>query len=113
MLTSLTTLLVVGVLYAFGGAGVHGFSFALLIGVVVGTYSSVGIATPLLFRPQLCKAVVAVIVALTLIGVTFLATDNTIVELVVIGIIVVASVWLIVRIKGAPAYAPAGRPAAA
>lgn len=48
VLTSSTTLLAVGMLYVFGGAGVHGFAFAMLIGVLVGTYSSVAIASPVL-----------------------------------------------------------------
>ncbi len=48
VLTSGTTLLAVGMLYTFGGAGVHGFAFAMLIGVLVGTYSSVAIASPVL-----------------------------------------------------------------
>ena len=46
MVTSLTTLIVVVVLLIFGGAVLRGFSFALLIGVLVGTYSSVFIASP-------------------------------------------------------------------
>jgi SecD/SecF fusion protein len=48
VLTSGTTLLAVGMLYVFGGAGVHGFAFAMLVGVLVGTYSSVAIASPIL-----------------------------------------------------------------
>ncbi len=48
VLTSGTTLLAVGILYVFGGPGVHGFAFAMLIGVMVGTYSSVAIAAPIL-----------------------------------------------------------------
>jgi len=48
MLTSFTTLLAVGMLYIFGGEGIRGFAFALLIGVMVGTYSSLAIACPLL-----------------------------------------------------------------
>ncbi len=48
VLTSGTTLLAVGMLYVFGGAGVHGFAFAMIIGVLVGTYSSVAIASPVL-----------------------------------------------------------------
>ena len=36
------------VLFAFGGGSIKGFSFALLIGVIVGTYSSIFIATPIL-----------------------------------------------------------------
>jgi SecD/SecF fusion protein len=46
LLTSLTTFIVVGILYAFGGEGIHGFAFALLIGVIVGTYSSIFVASP-------------------------------------------------------------------
>jgi len=45
-ITSLTTLLVVLILFLFGGSGISGFAFALLIGILVGTYSSIFIATP-------------------------------------------------------------------
>ena len=48
VLTSGTTLLAVGTLYLLGGPGVHGFAFAMLIGVFVGTYSSFAVAAPLL-----------------------------------------------------------------
>ena len=48
LLTSVTTLLAVGTLYVFGGDGVRGFAFALIIGVFVGTYSSIAVASPLL-----------------------------------------------------------------
>jgi SecD/SecF fusion protein len=48
LLTSLTTLIVVVLLYWFGGEGIHAFAFALVIGVVVGTYSSIFIASPIL-----------------------------------------------------------------
>lgn len=47
VITSLTTLVVVLVLLIFGGAVLRGFSFALVIGVLVGTYSSVFIASPI------------------------------------------------------------------
>lgn len=47
LITSATTLIVVLVLLVFGGEVLRGFSFALLIGVVVGTYSSIFIATPI------------------------------------------------------------------
>ena len=39
LLTSLTTFFVVSILYGFGGEGIHGFAFCLLIGVIVGSYS--------------------------------------------------------------------------
>jgi preprotein translocase subunit SecF len=48
ILTSTTTLLVVLALFIFGGGVIHNFAFALLVGVVVGTYSSVFVASPLL-----------------------------------------------------------------
>ncbi len=48
LLTSLTTLIVVAILYAIGGQGIHGFAFALVVGVLVGTYSSIFIASPAL-----------------------------------------------------------------
>ena len=48
ILSSLTVFLVVGVLYIFGGEGVHLFAFVMVVGVVVGTYSSIYIASPLL-----------------------------------------------------------------
>jgi len=47
-LTSLTTFFVVMTLYLFGGEIINGFSFTLLVGVVVGTYSSIFVASPVL-----------------------------------------------------------------
>jgi SecD/SecF fusion protein len=48
ILTSLTTFIVVFILYVFGGDAIHGFAFALTIGVIVGTYSSIFVASPAL-----------------------------------------------------------------
>ncbi|UCG39520.1 MAG: protein translocase subunit SecF [bacterium] len=48
ILTSGTTLLVVVCLFFLGGEVIHDFSFALLVGIVVGTYSSIYIASPIL-----------------------------------------------------------------
>ena len=47
LITSMTTFVVVLVLFIFGGASLSSFSFALLIGIIIGTYSSVFIATPI------------------------------------------------------------------
>jgi len=47
--TSLTTLVVLLAIFIFGGDSIRGFMFALIIGVVVGTYSSLFIATPIMF----------------------------------------------------------------
>ena len=46
LLTSGTTLLVVVALLVLGGPVIHGFAFALLLGVIVGTYSSIYVASP-------------------------------------------------------------------
>ena len=47
--TSLTTLLVMLAIFLFGGDSIKGFMFALIIGVIVGTYSSLFVATPIMF----------------------------------------------------------------
>jgi SecD/SecF fusion protein len=47
LITSMTTLIVVLVLFIFGGEVLRGFSFAFFIGIVVGTYSSIFIASPI------------------------------------------------------------------
>ena len=47
-LTSLTTFFVVLSLYVFGGEIINGFSFTLLVGIIVGTYSSIFVASPVL-----------------------------------------------------------------
>jgi SecD/SecF fusion protein len=47
--TSLTTLVVLIAIFVFGGEALQGFMFAMIIGIVVGTYSSLFIATPVMF----------------------------------------------------------------
>ena len=47
--TSLTTLLVMIVIFLFGGDSIKGFMFALIVGVAVGTYSSLFVATPIMY----------------------------------------------------------------
>ena len=48
IITSMTTAFVVLILFIFGGSSITGFAFALLIGIVVGTYSSIFVATPIM-----------------------------------------------------------------
>ena len=48
LITSVTTLLALFSIYIFGGAILKGFSFAMIIGVIIGTYSSIFVATPIL-----------------------------------------------------------------
>ena len=59
-LTSLTTLLALIALYLFGGEVIRGFTAGLIWGVVIGTYSSIGIAAPLLVYFGLRRSDVAV-----------------------------------------------------
>ncbi|MDO6598192.1 protein translocase subunit SecDF [Oceanihabitans sp. 2_MG-2023] len=47
--TSLTTLVVLLAIFIFGGDSIRGFMFALIVGVIVGTYSSLFIATPIMY----------------------------------------------------------------
>jgi SecD/SecF fusion protein len=47
--TSLSTFFVLLMIFLFGGEVIRGFTFAMLIGVVVGTYSSLFIATPVVY----------------------------------------------------------------
>jgi len=49
IITSLTTLMVIVCLFLFGGVVIHDFAFALMIGVIVGTYSSVFVASPIVY----------------------------------------------------------------
>ncbi len=56
LLTSVTTLVAVAIMYAEGGSGIRPFTFCLLIGLLVGTYSSVAIAAPLVVRSEKAAA---------------------------------------------------------
>ena len=46
IITSITTFFVVLILFIFGGEVIHTFSFAMIIGVLIGTYSSIFVASP-------------------------------------------------------------------
>ncbi len=48
ILTSFTTFIVVLIMYIFGGQGLRGFTFAIGLGIIVGTYSSIAVAAPIL-----------------------------------------------------------------
>lgn len=49
LLTALSTFMVVVILYCFGGSGIHGFAFSMIVGVITGCYSTVYIANPVLY----------------------------------------------------------------
>lgn len=48
ILTGLTTMFVLIILYVWGGKGIHGFSYTLFVGMIVGTFSSIYVASPIL-----------------------------------------------------------------
>ncbi len=56
LITSFTTMIVVLILFIFGGEILRGFSYALLVGILVGTYSSVFIASPAVIDLETRKA---------------------------------------------------------
>ncbi|MFQ5685729.1 MAG: protein translocase subunit SecD [Candidatus Scalindua sp.] len=62
ILTSLTTFGVVFALYLVGGTAIHGFAFVMMVGVVVGTYSSIFIASPILHDWEFVKKVFKIII---------------------------------------------------
>jgi len=49
LMTSITTFIVALALYVFGGESIHGFAFVMVVGSVVGTYSTIFVATPILY----------------------------------------------------------------
>ncbi|WP_191603099.1 protein translocase subunit SecF [Marinomonas algicola] len=55
LITSLTTMFTLLVLFFFGGEAIHSFAFALLVGVIIGTYSSVFVAANLLIAQNLTR----------------------------------------------------------
>ena len=56
IITSLTTLIVVTILFFFGGEVLRSFAFALIVGILIGTYSSIFVACPFVVEWQLKKA---------------------------------------------------------
>jgi SecD/SecF fusion protein len=55
--TSLTMIMVLLIMFIFGGESIRGFIFAMLIGIIIGTYSSLFIATPVLVDTMNKKAI--------------------------------------------------------
>ncbi|MCK6485343.1 MAG: protein translocase subunit SecD [Phycisphaerae bacterium] len=48
MLTALSTMLTILIMYIWGGRGIHGFNYAMLVGIITGTYSSIFVASPIM-----------------------------------------------------------------
>lgn len=72
ILTSATTMVAVLIMYIAGGDGIHGFAFALIIGMLTGVYSTIAIATPMLNNPRAMWVVSIILAALTAIGLAWM-----------------------------------------
>ena len=97
ILTSFTVFITVFVLYVIGGKGVHGFSVAMLMGVITGTYSTVAIAVVMVYNTRILANVVWMIVALCLIGLVFLIMPGAAWRAAACGVIVIGAIVQILR----------------
>lgn len=112
ILTSFTVFIVILVLYLFGGTGVHGFAFAMIVGTISGTYSTLGIAVPLVYRPRVLLTVWILIATLLVAGLILAQDVPWTVRGVAAGAVVVFGAWRL--IKGlSRGGMPAGMPAPA
>jgi SecD/SecF fusion protein len=104
LLTSLTTFMAIVIMYIFGGPAIRGFAFAITIGLITGTYSSIGIAAPLLLRPRVLRVLVYILLALGIMGVFSMAVgglDSGRTVILIAGVVVLAGlVWAIVKETG-------------
>ncbi|NOT01412.1 MAG: protein translocase subunit SecD [Phycisphaerales bacterium] len=100
ILTGMTTLIALSTMYLFGGTGIHGFAFAMLLGVVGGTYSSITIAVPLVHRPRVLHTIVYLLVAGSVFGIFWVMVSASSVGstlLPVGGLVILAGlIWAIV-----------------
>jgi hypothetical protein len=106
-------MLAVLIMYMFGGVGIHGFSYAMICGVVVGTYSTVGVAAPLLHRPKTLNIVVFIMVALGALGIYSVAVDDimsNVAMTAIVGVVVLGGLaWAIMReLRGGRSGSAAG-----
>jgi len=69
IITSLTTLIAVLAMYLVGGSGIHGFAFAIIVGLITGTYSTLAIATPMLLNPRAMWVTTIAIITIGLLAV--------------------------------------------
>ena len=114
LLTGTTTVMVLFLMYAIGGKAVHGFSFSLLIGVLVGTYSSIAIGATLLYQPRVLHAVVVIIATLSTILVLWESTPRwPEVRWVLVGLSILAGAYVFWRMQRGPSAFAGGRPVSA
>jgi SecD/SecF fusion protein len=105
ILTSLTAFLTMLAIYIFGGSGARGFAFAMLFGIFVGTYSSIAIALPALYRPRVLNVIVACLVGVGLLAGAAMAGARG-VGLAVLGVLILAALGgaIYVLLRGRPGF---------
>ncbi|MFH0982378.1 MAG: protein translocase subunit SecD [Planctomycetota bacterium] len=97
ILTSFTVFLTVFIMLVWGGPGLYGFAFAMTIGVVSGSYSTLAIAVPLVYRPKVLHSIVYILIALALFGTVAMLGTQTTLLMVVGGILAVLMIGAIMR----------------
>lgn len=104
ILTALLVFLTVITLYIFGGDGIHGFAYAMLVGTIVGCYSTVAIAVPLVYNPQVLMRIVIVLVGLGLIALVLGLAGATVLGYVLSAVVALVCVWKLMQ--GGPKASP-------
>ncbi len=95
ILTSLTVFLTVFLMLLFGGPGLYGFAFAMTIGVISGSYSTLAIAVPLVYRPKVLHMISYLLATLSLFGLVALFGLPAMALLVVgaiLGVLLIAAI---------------------
>lgn len=96
ILTVFTVMMVVLVMYIFGGEGIKGFAFVMVVGSISGSYSTFAIAVPMVQHPRVMWMTTLVIVSVTLIGTVLLMVASPVAEVILIAIILAAAAYLAV-----------------
>lgn len=114
VLTVFTVFLVVLIMYVAGGEGIHGFSFAMLVGCFTGVYSTIAVATPMVIHPRIMWAVTIGLTGLTAAALATWMVDSTVWRIVVIvlalGVSSAVAYWQYTLHKGEQQpVAPTGR----
>jgi SecD/SecF fusion protein len=113
LLTTIIVFLGVIVLYVQGGAGIHAFAFTMLIGCLIGNYTTMAIGVPILYRPGVMRAMLGIVVAVFAIGMVIGAESYAVrVAMIIVAVLALAALayWQY-QLRGRSAGAPATKPA--
>ncbi len=110
ILTALLVFFTVFVLYVFGGDGIHGFAYVMLIGTIEGAYSTVAISVPLVYQPRILYAVSTIIAALLLIGLVALISPSVVATAIIGAVIGIGAAVFMIRGYRADSEMLAGEP---